>query len=337
VHNYKVLKTVTIVALSLAAFSLSGCGEKEDAGEQLKARAEELFSKGEYAEATRVYDKLFLDYPAWAADEGVAGRRKLAKARALFEEARTAARTNRFDEAGEVLTEALALAPDDAEINYGVGWVYIQRALEYQAQARVTRGGPQGDYALLADAHAELARGRVERSTQLDAKHWAGYRGMAVYYLYKGESEEALKSLAEADKYSKTPDEKITVGRLRFRAYAGEKKFDDGKKVLDALIEKYPDYGEAYFALGEYYLLLPERDFDEAVKAFEVGVTKKFEDSGTKGQMYVMLSRLRIRDQKYEEALAAAKAALADDPFNEMFTDEYVVAWGAKKLSEQRK
>jgi tetratricopeptide (TPR) repeat protein len=332
-----VLKTLTIAALSLAALSLSGCGEKEDAGQQLKARAEDLFSKGEYAEATRVYDKLSLDYPELAADEGVAGRRKLAKARVLFEEARAAARTNRFDEAGEALTEALALAPDDAEINYGVGWVYIQRALEYQAQARVTRGGPQADYGLLADAHAELARERFERSIELDAKHWAGYRGMAVYYLYKGESEEALKSLAEADKYSDKPDEKITVGRLRFRAYAGEKKFDEAKIVLDGLIEKYPDYGEAYFALGEYYLLLPEQNFDEAAKAFEVGVTKKFEDSGTKGQMYVMSARLRIRDRKYDDALAAAKAALADDPFNEMFTDEYAVAWGAKKLSERSK
>lgn len=331
------LKTVTVAALSLVALSLTSCGEKEDAGKQLKARAEDLVAEEKYEEATRVYDKLFLDYPEWAADEAVAGRRKLAHARALFEEARAAARANRFDEAGEALTEALALAPEDAEINYGVGWVYIQRALEYQAQARVTRGGAQGDYGLLADAHAELARERFERSTELNAKHWAGYRGMAVYYLYKGDSEEALKSLGEADKYSKKPEEKITVGRLRFRAYAGEKKFDEGKKVLDGLIEKYPDYGEAYFALGEYYLLLPEPNFDEAAKAFEVGVTKKFEDTSTKGQMYVMLARLRIRDRKYDDALAAAKAALADDPFNDMFTEEFAVAWGAKKLSERSK
>jgi tetratricopeptide (TPR) repeat protein len=335
VHNYKVMRTLTVVALSLVAFALSGCGEGEDAGEQLKARAETLFADGDYAGATRVYDKLFLEYPEWAEDEEVAGQRDLAKARALFEEAREAARTNRFDEAGEALTEALALAPDDAEINYGVGWVYIQRALEYQAQARVTRGGAQADYGLLAEAHAELARERFARSTELNPEHWAGYRGMAVYHLYKGESEEALESLAEADKYSNKPDEKITVGRLRFRAYAAEKKFDEGKEVLDALVEKYPDYGEAYFALGEYYLLLPERNYEEAAKAFEVGVTKKFEDAGTRGQMYLMLSRLRIRDAKYEDALAAMKAALADDPFNEIYTDEYAVAWGTKKLSEQ--
>jgi len=337
VNNRKLLSALTAAAVSLAAFTLSSCGEKEDPGERLKTRAEGLFAKGEYDEATRVYDKLFLDYPERAADAKVAEERDLAKARALFEEARSAARTNRFEEAGEVLTEALALAPNDAEINYGIGWVYIQTALEYQAQARVTGGGAQADYGLLADAHAELARERFERSIELDAKHWAGYRGIAVYHLYKGESEEALKALAEADKYSKTADEKITVGRLRFRAYAAESKFDEGKKALDALVEKYPDYGEAYFALGEYYLLLAKPDFKEAAKAFEVGVTKKFEDPGTRGQMYAMLSRLRIRNGDYDGALAAAKAALADDPFNEMFTDEYAVAWGAKKLSEKPK
>jgi tetratricopeptide (TPR) repeat protein len=336
VYNNKVLKTLAAAALSLAVLSCWGCKEKEKAGEELKVRAEKLFADEKYDDATRVYDKLFLDYPAWAADKEVVAWRNLARAKALYEEARTAARTNRFDEAGEALTEALALAPDDAEINYGVGWVYIQRALEYQAQARVTRGGAQADYGLLADAHAELARERFARAIELDGKHWAGYRGMAVYYLYKGDSNEALKSLDEADKYSKKPDEKITVGRLRFRAYAGEKKFDEGKKVLDGLIEKYPDYGEAYFALGEYYLLLPEPNFDEAAQAFEVGVTKKFEESGTKGQMYVMLARLLIRDKKYDDALEAAAAALADDPFNDVFTDEFAVAWGAKKLSEQR-
>jgi tetratricopeptide (TPR) repeat protein len=335
VRNNKVLKTVLAAALSLAVISFWGCKEKEKAGEELKVRAEKMFADEKYDDATRLYDKLFLDYPEWAADKETVAWRDLAKAKALYEEARTAARTNRFDEAGEALTEALALAPDDAEINYGVGWVYIQRALEYQAKARVTRGGAQADYGLLADAHAELARDRFERATELDGKHWAGYRGMAVYYLYKGDSKEALKSLAEADKYSKKPDEKITVGRLRFRAYAGEKEFDEGKKVLDGLIEKYPDYGEAYFALGEYYLLLPEPNYDEAAKAFEVGVTKKFEESGTKGQMYVMLARLLIRDQKYDDALAAAEAALADDPFNDMFTDEFAVAWGAKKISER--
>jgi tetratricopeptide (TPR) repeat protein len=324
-------------ALALAAFGFSGCGEKKDPGEELKARAEALFAKEEYGEASRAYDRLFVDYPAWAANAEVAKRRDLAQAKALFAEARTAARANRFDEAGEALTEALALAPDDAEINYGVGWVYIQRALEYQGQARLTRGGTQADFGLLADAHAELARERFERSVALDGKHWAGYRGMAVYHLYKGENEEALKALAEADKYSKKPDDKITVGRLRFRAYAAASKLEEGKKTLDALLQEYPDYGEAYFALGEYYLLLPEPDYKEAAQAFEVGVSKKFEDPGTRGQMYAMLSRLRMQERDFDGAVAATKAALADDPFNEMFTDEYAVAWGASKLAARGK
>ena len=230
-HNQKAIKTLAAVALSIAVCALGSCGEKEDPAEELKARATELVTKEEYAEAVRVYDLLFLEYPESAEDAELVKQRDLAKARALFEEARTSARSNRFEEAGDVLTEALKLAPDDAEVNYGIGWVYIQTALEYQAQARMTRGGAQADYGLLADAHAELARERFERCIALDAEHWAGYRGMAVYHLYYGDNEEALKSLANADKYSKTPDEKITVGRLRFRAYAGESKFEEGKEA----------------------------------------------------------------------------------------------------------
>jgi tetratricopeptide (TPR) repeat protein len=336
VNNGK-LRAATAFVAALAALTFAGCGKKEVPGEQLKARADGLFAHGEYEKAARVYDALFVDYPEWAADAKTGEARDLAQAKALFAKARAAARANRFDEAGDILTEALSLAPNDAEINYGIGWIYIQTALEYQAKAQVTRGGAQADYGLLADAHAELARERFERSIELDGRHWAGYRGMAVYHLYKGENDEALASLADADKYSKTAEDKITVGRLRFRAYVAESKPEEGKKALDVLIEKYPEQGEAYFALGEYYLLLPKPDTAEAAKAFEVGVTKKFEDPGTRGQMYVMLSRLRIREGDYDGAWAAAKAALADDPFNGMFMDEYAVAWGAKKLAAKRK
>ena len=68
-----------------------------------------------------------------------------------------------------------------------------------------------------------------------------------------------------------------------------------------------------------------------------MGLTKEFKDVGTRNQMYVMLSRLRMRKGNYDGALAAIKSALATDPFNGMFTDEYAIAWGAKKLSERKK
>jgi hypothetical protein len=53
--------------------------------------------------------------------------------------------------------------------------------------------------------------------------------------------------------------------------------------------------------------------------------------------MYVMVSRMRMRKGDFDGALAATKAALTADPFNDVFTDEYAVAWGAKKLSEKKK
>jgi tetratricopeptide (TPR) repeat protein len=331
--------TRAAVAAAVAFFILvaAGCEKKTEPGADLNARARALYADGDYDGAVRLYDVLLVEYPAWAAENKVAEARKRARAKDLFYVARKAARSGRYEEAGDALNEALALAPDDVEVNYGIGWVYVELALQYQTKAQMTSGPSRVDFALLSDAHADLARERFERSIELGPKHWAGYRGMAVYHMYRGENDEALEALAKAEKYSEKAEDKIAVARLRIRAYVAQKNFDKAKETLDALVEKYPANGEAYFALGEYYLLADKPDPDEAIKAFEVGLTKDFEDEGTRNQMYVMLSRLRMRNGDFDGALAAIKSALATDPFNGVFTDEYAVAWGAKKLSEKRK
>jgi tetratricopeptide (TPR) repeat protein len=320
----------------LAFIAATGCEKKEDPAANLNARAQGLYAEGDYDEAVRLYDELLVDYPAWAAENDVATARDHARAKVLFAAARKEARSGRYEEAGENLSEALVLAPDDAEVNYGVGWVYMELALQYQTKARMASGRSRADYALLGDAHVDLARARFERSIELDPKHWAGYRGMAVYHMYRGENEKALKALAEAEKYSVKAEDKIAVARLKVRTCAAEKEFDKAKATLDELVEKYPESGEAYFALGEYYLIIDKADAAEAAKAFETGLAKKFEDEGTRNQMYVMLSRVRLSEGDYDAALAATEAALATDPFNSVFTDEYALAWGAKKLSEKR-
>lgn len=330
-------RAAAAAAITFLMVVAAGCEKKAEPGAEINARAQALYADGDYDAAVRLYDELLVDYPAWAAENKVAEARKQAQAKVLFNTARKAARSGRYEEAGDALNEALALAPDDVEVNYGIGWVYVELALQYQTKAQMTRGPSRVDFALLADAHADLARERFERTVKLGPKHWAGYRGMAVYHMYRGENEKVLEALAKAEKYSEKAEDRIAVTRLRFRAYIADKKFDKAKETLDALVEKYPASGEAYFALGEYYLLTDKPDLDEAVKAFEVGLTKDFEDEGTRNQMYVMLSRLRMRNGDYDGALAAIKSALATDPFNGVFTDEYAVAWGAKKLSEKRK
>jgi tetratricopeptide (TPR) repeat protein len=323
------------VVAGLALFA-AACGPEKDPGAELKARADELFAAENYEAAARLYQRILDDYPEWAEENGVAEAHKKAEAKSYFTAARKYARSGRQDLASDALDKAYELLPGDVEVVYGVGWVYIEKALEYRNKAAMTSGAGRADYGLLAEAHAELAREKFEKCVELDATHWGGHRGLAVYYLFGGENDKALEALAEAEKCSKKDDDKINVARLRFRAYAAKNDFDEGKKVLDELIEEYPNRGEVYFALGEYYLLLEKPNIEEAKNAFETGVTKEFEDSGTRNQMYIMLSRLRMREGDYEGAASAVKAALDDDPFNEIFTDEYAVAWGTKKLAEKR-
>jgi tetratricopeptide (TPR) repeat protein len=327
------------------AVVLSGCdgGQKEaEAATALHERAEGLYADGAYEEATRLYEKLLSEYPEWSAEAKVAAARDRAQAKANFKAARKAARGGRQEEAGELLSEALALAPEDAEINYGVGWVYIEMALEYQAKARATSSAAKLDYAMLAESHAELARERFARSIKLNAEHWAGYRGLAIYHLYATEYDEALKNLTEAEKFSKTADEKMAVRRLRLQVYLGQEKNEEAKAVVDELVQEYAERGEAYSALaeyyiGQYYVTGDKANLDEAIAALEKGVTQKFEDEESRNRTYVMLSRLKLSRGDYNGAVSAAKSALEGDPFNERYTDEYTVAWGAKRVADKGK
>lgn len=343
--NIKTVLLRSVLGAAALAVVLCACdgGKKEaEAATALKKQAEGLYADGAYEEAVRVYEELLSEYPEWSGEANVAAARNLAQAKVNFAAARKAARAGRQEEAGEYLSAALALAPDDAEVNYGVGWVYMEIALEYQAKARATSSAAKLDYAMLSDSHAELGRERFARSIKLNAEHWAGYRGLAIYHLYAAEFDEALKNLAEAEKFSKTADEKIAVRRLRLQVYLGQKKNEEAKVVVDELVQEYADRGEAYSALAEYYIgqyyaTREEANLDEAIAALEKGVTQKFEDDESRNRTYVMLSRLKLSRGDYNGAVSAAKSALEADPFNEMYTDEYTVAWGAKRVAEKGK
>lgn len=330
------------IAITAAAgailFALAGCKpQAEDPSAAMAKHAANLASEGKYDEAAALYDRILTDYPSSAQAKAAGERRDWCEAKSKFVTARGLARAGRFDEAGEVLSEAVVLAPDDVEINYGIGWVYIQTALDYMTKASMTRGAAAGDYYLLGKAQAELARGRFERCLKLDPRHWAGYRGMAVYYLFLGEEEQALEAANNALKYSTKEEDVIAALRLKFQVYAGQKNAAETKKVVDELVSKYPDRGEVYVSLAEYYLRLDKPDEAEAVKALETGVSKQFEDVGTRNQMYLLLSQLKLRQRDYDGALAAVETALASDPFNGALTDQFTVAFEAKAAAERQK
>ncbi len=336
------LSAVTAAAVTFLVVTPSGCGKKEDPGAVLKARAEALYAEGKYDDAVRIYEKLAVDYLEWAAKERVGEARDRAEAKGLFEAARKLVRSGRSEEAEEAFREALALAPDDADVNYGIGFIYIENAARCRAEGYTTGGRTGADYMTLAGAYADLARGRFERSIKLNPKHWAGYRGMAIYHLYRGERDDALEALEDARKYAKEAGDIIAVESLRIQVYVDRKDLSRAKEIVDGLVEKYRERGETYAALadyymGEYYASRRESDVDEAIKALEVGVTKKFEDRETRNRAYSSLSQLRLRKGDYDGALSAAKVALASDPFNELFAKQYAAAWQRKKLAEGRR
>ncbi len=336
------LSAVTAAAVTFLVITPSGCGKKEDPAVALKARADGLYAEGKYDDAVRFYDKLLFDYPAYAAAEDVRDARKRAEAKSLFEAARKLVRSGRSGEAEEAFRKALTLAPDDADVNYGIGFIYIEKAARYRAEGYLTGGRTGADYMTLAGAYADLARGRFERSIKLNPKHWAGYRGMAIYHSHRGEYDDALKALDDARKYAKEAGDIIGIESLRIQVYFGKKDLDRAKEIVDRLVEAYPERGETYAALADYYIgkyNASERKsyLDEAIKALEVGVTKKFEDREIRNRAYSLLSQLLLSEKDYEGALAAAGDALADDPFNDLFAERYAAAWRKKELTEERR
>lgn len=317
--------------LTILTVGAGGCKkEKTDPAVGLNGEAKALFAAEKYAAAAEKYETITNEYPGSPLAKDAAKRKDLCDAKGLFAVAKTLARAGRNDEAGAKLGEALKLAPDDVEVNYGVGWVYMQLALDHLTRAASIGGPAQGDFVLLAKAHAELAKDRFQRCLELNPKHWAGHRGMALYYIFNRQEDEALKSLAEADKYSIKDEDKVAVARLRFQAYAGQKMMADAKQIVDGLLKNYPKRGDVYMTLAEYYLRLTPPDVAEATKALEVGVTKEFDDAGTKSQMYLTLSRLKLSQRDFDGALAAAESALAADPFNGALTDQYALCYEAK-------
>jgi len=308
---------------------------RADPARLLAARADRFYGEERYDDAAAVYEQVVTDYPSSPLAVEAGEKKKLSEAKSLFAEARMLARAGRYYEAGDLLSKATTLAPDDVEVNYGVGWIYFQLAVDNLASAQLSGGGRlTGDYLLLTKTYAELARQRFERCVALDAKHWAGYRGLALYHIFSQEYDEGLKDLATADKYSTKPEDKVAVGRMRVQAYIGKKDYAQAKATLDALLEKYPDRGDVYYSLAEYYLRQEKPDVAEAKKALEVGVGKTFDDPGTKNQLYGMLSRLRRDAKDYDGAVSAAADGLAGDPFNDSLVKQYTLAYGSKLMSE---
>lgn len=332
-HTPAIIATAAVTAATAAFVVVAQFKkDKEVDARTLAERAGTLYREERYTEAADIYEKLQLDYPTSFYAKDAAAREIQCEAKALFGEARLLARSGRYGDAGDVLVKALALAPDDAEINYGVGWIYTQLALDTLAQAPYARGR-MGEVVLMTKVYLELARSRFERCVQLDPKYSGGYRGLALYYIINEDYDAALAHLAASEKYARRPEDKVATGRMRVQVYLGQKKYDEAKAVLDALLTKFADRGDVYYSLAEYYLRKEKADPAEAKKALEVGLTKRFEDAGTRNQLITLLARLRLDAKDYDGALAVAADGLAADPFNEALLHQYMLTYGTRAMA----
>jgi len=322
------------VCVALAAVGIAGCGG-EDPAVEIYDRAKAAFENGEYEVVDDLCDEIILDYPESETLKKAKELQLDAKREELFDESKDLANSGRFDEAGELLIELSKIAGDDAKANYGIGWIYLQMANAFAAEAMSVHPAMRGELALMSGAYIELAKYRFERCIEIDEDSSYGHKGMALYYFSTDDQDKALDEIDKAIENAPDDTEKISTRGLRATILAQKGDFDASKAEIDKLAEDFPDRGEVYLSLAEYHLRKDITDLKKPLEAVNTGLEKEIEDEATKGRMLSLKAQLMAQTGDFDGAMEALKAALEIDPLNQSYLDTFTLVYAQSELTKE--
>jgi tetratricopeptide (TPR) repeat protein len=321
-------------AIMLAAVFLAGCGG-EDPSTVLYDRAKAAFDNKEYEAAITLCDEIILNHPDSEILEDAKELKLNGKRELLFDKSKEMANAGRFDEAGELLVELAAISKDDVKSNYGIGWIYLQMANAFAAEAMSVHPAMRGELALMSGAYIELAKYRFERCVEIDENDVYGHKGMALYYYSTNDQDKALEEIDKAIENAPDDTEKISTRGLRATILAQKEDFDASKAEIDKLAEDFPDRGEVYLSLAEYHLRKDMTDFEKPLDAVNTGLEKEIEDEATKGRMLSLKAQLMTQTGDFEGAMEALKAALNIDPLNQSYLDTFTLVYAQSEFAKE--
>jgi tetratricopeptide (TPR) repeat protein len=323
-----------LTAITLAAVLVAGCGGK-DPGVGLYDRAKAAFDNEELEVANALCDEVIINHPESEVLDKVKELKLDCEREKLFKKSKELANSGRFDEAGELLLELAKIAGDDVKSNYGIGWIYLQMANAFATQTMSVHPSMRGELAAMSAAYLELAKYRFERCVEIDENDSYGRKGMALYYYSTDDQDKALEEIDKAIKNAPDDTEKISTRGLRATILAQKEDFEGSKAEIDKLAEDFPDRGEVYLSLAEYYLRKDIGDLGKPLEALNTGLEKDIEDDATRGRMLSLKGQIMAQNGDLDGAMEALKAALEIDPLNQTYTDTFTLVYAQSEFAKK--
>ena len=239
------------------------------------------------------------------------------KAYALFLQGSLEYEEGNFDEAAELLTQALELDPEAAYIHYFMALIQTQKGELDQAVAEA-KSALEGDPGLI-DAHKLLgeiflaakkpdkAIVHLKKVLEAEPEEEEGYLKLGVAYVQTGELSQATKAFK--DLLAKNPNSlaaMLALGRL----YRQAGLFTLAENHYREILQRQANFFPAFLELGEVYEKLDQPK--DALELYRQGL----ELSPEKVSIRFRIARLLINENRLDEALAEYQAVLVDNPGN---------------------
>jgi tetratricopeptide (TPR) repeat protein len=207
----------------------------------------------------------------------------------------------KYNECINVLNEIFKIDPMDLESNLLLGKVYLARG------------------------ENENAINQFQKVLTINPDSAVTIYWLGLSYVRSGDFETAFPLLKQAESLDENfPEPKLTIAELYLRTG----KRVEGIKMLEMLIEKWPDFVPSYHLLGTFYLSrnLPE----EALETFKI--IEKVAPENPLGPYYVG-SVLRLMDKNEEAKTNFEKALVLSPDYIKALEQVIDIEWASGKSS----
>ncbi|MFX0148128.1 MAG: tetratricopeptide repeat protein [Candidatus Hodarchaeota archaeon] len=170
-------------------------------------------------------------------------------------------------------------------------------------------------YILREQGINEEALDAIEEAIQLNPKHYDFYQRKIQLIISLGRDNEAVGLIDSMMK--EFPKQRLKLYKIKSFLYFKLQDYDTGIKVIDKVLEEYPD--DKHLLNNKVYLLFKLDRVERALEAAETLINIDPED----GNSYDTLGEMLMEIGKYEEALENFEEALKLNPSGWYIVDTY--------------
>ncbi len=272
-------------------------------GKPRLALAELLLLKGEKEEAATVYNKIVTDFSEEGT--GVLARTALA---AIY------ASDKKFDEATDIIDDAISISPSDPKVNFLRAKLAL-RDKDYEkaiiSLRIVTKETPDNIEAFILLANVYKQQNNVEQvATTLNSAYESnqsnadGLLTLSQYYL-KNNPKQAEKII---DDYNQMKPRNYKGLSVKAAILNKNKQQDEALNIAKIIMEQYPDKSNGYLQAIPYYAL--KNDFSSAISLLEKGYLNVKENR----KILMLLTSLEVKEKNFDIVEKRLNAELNSSP-----------------------